>query len=114
LPGISVAVSEVGQLPYYAPQARILDLSGLNDAFIARQRFDGSDIGATFPRYLEEELGLPDVYIEPHPDYFYGRVERIPALESQYRKIDAFRPETYVRESSPMRDRIVSALTALR
>src|SRR5262249_37805226 len=70
-PGVSVAVSEVGQLPYYSG-CRVLDLCGLNDPFIARNRYKDPHFTQRFGEYLQREFGLPDVYVEPPEEYAYS------------------------------------------
>ncbi|CAN5414131.1 hypothetical protein BH09SUM1_BH09SUM1_28460 [soil metagenome] len=62
IPNLSIALTEAGQLPYYS-NAKVIDLLGLNDRMIARNRFRGAAFAADFRKYLETETGLPDVYM---------------------------------------------------
>jgi arabinofuranosyltransferase len=80
--GISIAGSESGAIPYFS-NGRFLDLGGLNDAFIARNRFK-PDIVWRFRDYLEGTYGLPDVYLDPFPEYYYASMANQPEIAASY------------------------------
>ncbi len=80
--GISVAGSESGAIPFFAG-SRFLDLGGLNDAFIASNRFK-PDIAERFRDYLVRVYGLPDVYIDPAAEYSYALMANQPEIAGKY------------------------------
>lgn len=61
LEGLHIALTEAGQLAYFS-NAKVTDLLGLNDRTIAMNRHRGRAFAGDFRRYLENEVGLPDLY----------------------------------------------------
>lgn len=115
IPGISVAVSEVGQLPYYS-RCRVLDLSGLNNRFIAKNRFNDPHFDETFKQYLITEFGLPDVYVSPPAEYNYAIIEAHPDILQHYIKIKVPKVQSslYILKGSNFRNEILSSLQRLK
>ncbi len=112
LPGLSIAYSEAGAIPYYSG-ARFLDVAGLNDAFIARNRFR-PDFDRTFRTYVLDRYGLPDVWIDPPDEYGYARLARQPDLARHYVRVEAPPFALYMRRDSPLRDAILDRIAAYR
>jgi arabinofuranosyltransferase len=111
-PGISVAGSESGAIPYFAG-GRFLDLGGLNDAFVARNRFK-PDMTRRFRDYLVSTFGLPDVYIDAFPEYDYALMASQPEIAVKYGAPIEVRPyKIYVRQDAPARAAIIQRLQQL-
>ncbi len=114
LKGLSCATSEAGALPFFSG-CRTLDLGGLNDPFIAKHRLHDPDFAAHFANYLENEFGLPDLYIDPFADYPYAQMKALPErLRGRYDLLPSA-PDTpvYILRSSRFRDVLRSRLTAI-
>ena len=117
IPEMSAATSDVGQFPYFA-QCRVLDLAGLTDEFVAQNRFrfpyGDPHFSQLFQDYLVNEFGLPDVYIEPPPEYYYALLSNHPDLRQQYMQLEVDGLIIYVLEKSRWRDEILYRLDRLR
>jgi len=114
LEGLSCATSEAGALPFFSG-CRTLDLGGLNDPFIAKHRNRDPDFAAHFANYLENEFGLPDLYIDTFADYPYAQMKTLPErLRARYDLLPSA-PDTtvYILRSSPFRDVLRSRLTPI-
>ncbi|MEO7189526.1 MAG: hypothetical protein ABI051_00570 [Vicinamibacterales bacterium] len=111
LPRLSIAVSEVGHLPYLT-DSRILDMSGLNDRFVAWHRFKDPDMSRSFADYLANGFGWPDVYIEPPSEYEYARTANQPEVARRYDRVVAFGLDVFVLRDAMVRDMIVGRLQA--
>jgi arabinofuranosyltransferase len=114
LEGLSCATSEAGALPFFSG-CRTLDLGGLNDAFIAKRRHHDPDFTAHFAAYLETEFRLPDLYVDPFPEYPYAQMKALPErLRARYDLLpSAPDAPVYILRSSPFRDVLRSRLTAI-
>lgn len=112
LSGISIAVSEVGQLPYYSG-ARVLDLSGLNNKFIAKYRFKDPQFKKKFRRYLLFDFGLPDIYIEPPIEYDYALIENSDEILKHYQMIKVHDISLYILRDSPNYEKIIGRIKEL-
>lgn len=106
--GLRVAVSEVGELGWYS-DAAIMDLAGLNDRFIARNRFR-SNFPADFADYASRRL--PDVFIEPPPEYSYASLRVHPTLRAEYVAVSWGKLEVFVRRTHPDFSRLIAVLAA--
>ena len=108
--GATLATTEAGQLPYFSDWQSI-DLAGLNDEFIAKNRFR-PDIKNLFANYLSKKM--PDLYVQPPPECWYADMESHPTIRAQYERKAAFGLVLYLRRNSPAFDemsRICAAQT---
>ena len=102
-PGSRLALTEVGIVGAASPQADLLDMAGLNNAFLARHHFD-------MPYIFSQQ---PDLIWLPHFDYSrsYGIFCTDPQLLRDYTVYaDAFIFGIAVRKQSPFHDQIVALL----
>jgi hypothetical protein len=111
IPDISVAWSEAGTAAYYSDH-RFLDLGGLNDAFIARNR-GTPDMPERFASYLTQVWGLPSVYVEPAPEYDYALMENQPTIRAAYHPVPIGRFTAYVLNDSPAAAALTERLSKL-
>ena len=112
IPGLTLATSEAGVLPYYAG-CRVLDVAGINDPFIARHRFLVRNFPEQFVAYVRDGFGLPDLYVEPPREYAYARMENMPAIAAAYEVLQISGPlhgQVFVRKDSPRRSAVIAAI----
>ncbi len=102
-PGSRLALTEVGIVGAAAPSVPMLDMAGLNNAFLARRHFDMDYIFAQ----------QPDLIWLPNSDYTrsYGIFCTDPRLLRDYTVIsDAFLFGIAVRKQSPFHDQILATI----
>ncbi len=83
IPDLEIAGSEAGQLSYFSGAA-FFDYVGLNEPFIARNRFATPDFPTLYAGYLMAMKRKPDLYLKPPSEYPYADLANIPEIRTLY------------------------------
>jgi hypothetical protein len=107
--GITVASSQAGRLPYFSG-AKHIDILGLNNKFVAHNRYNNDDFEKSFAKYISRKK--PDIYMGYRKKDYTNITDNL--VGKSYKKICTGKYEVMLLKDSSKREKLEGIMGDLK